>query len=1122
MRKSLILTISIILLAIIMMTFVACTIDESNKYTLELVEKDKEYFEFTVGEIDWNQISFYVYDSENNILGEFVATESMVASEDLEKIYFAGTKTIRLRYQGAELLVTLKLNSPVTIREYTVVFDAGEGAFINYEGQPNVLTIKEDVLEAIPTPVRDGYEFLGWYEDKQGTGAKIITPYTLKRNLNLFAKWSDERKYNVSYVVYEDDRRKESLDGVYNVEHGTNLILYKYSEKIGYTFDRYEIYNLDDTNAQVVNINYDVNANEYTYGIYANLEIRLRYSTKMITLTYISDAWEDGTIVGGVEIVGGVYRTQVPYNTVLQKNILPVPSLPEKVGYDGTWIDNATSQEPIYNKATVDLLITAKYDIKSYSMYFYDEDNRIIANATRTVPYNTFIDQEPIVPDKTGYNGVWKVTNRGYNPNFGEGELIEFPLKQIAMVEDVNVYAYYTPKVFNINFHYRMDGMDENVTETLKYEYGERIPAIDLTLDREIDGTNYPGYDGKYYEILWYTSPTLSKEKKATFPVDVVDNADFYFDLARRPYKVEFRLPDVEYLKDVEFNPEPIYVEVGKDVVPPQIIMQGYEVVAWYYYEYAPMYDANTSYTAGDYVYYEGSYYSAIRDSVGIAPTNNSYWMIGAQRVWYSVEEYANGIPVDDFHEYSEDAFYDRAFYASVDVKQFSVSFNNLTISQGADGYSYDYTLIGEPQLINYATVGITAPATLVTPSYPDGTEGRFIFEGWYTESNFVTLPVDLATLKITKDVTLYAKWSDELIGTEGLIYEADDIDNPSSYTVVGFETTLAEYSHVTLRIPNNYKGKPVVAIADNAFAGFDKTLFIDEIIIPANVVNIGDNAFTACYSLQKFNVEANNNFVVDQYGVLYSEDKSILYSAITILSNSELNSYVIPSSVVKLRGGAFANLINLKNIIFEEGTILTEIGAYAFDGCTALSSINIPNSVETIGEYAFRMNYSLATIQIDKANSNLIKVGEGAFEDCLDALTVAYNNNVATYLMLGNVLISYVGDEVDLVLDNNIVSIADGAFNRNLTDNNASNYQLARLTIGENSNLVYIGNKVFLSCGSLKEISILTDSKVEIENDSFNGIALSAKLYVNEDLLDEYASDDNYLVFGKDNILGA
>ena len=50
----------------------------------------------------------------------------------------------------------------------------------------------------------------------------------------------------------------------------------------------------------------------------------------------------------------------------------------------------------------------------------------------------------------------------------------------------------------------------------------------------------------------------------------------------------------------------------------------------------------------------------------------------------------------------------------------------------------------------------------------------------------------------------------------------------------------------------------------------------------------------------------------------------------------------------------------------------------------------------------------------------------------------------------------------------------------------------------------------------------MLTDSKVEIENDSFNGIALSAKLYVNEDLLDEYASDDNYLVFGKDNILGA
>ncbi len=1147
MRKSLYLLITILIIVLLTISLVACINDNSSKYTLELVDKDVDFFEFTVGEIDWSKITFYVYDSENVNLGEYTASESMVVSEDLSKLNSPGMKTVKLRYQGADLMVTFKLNAPIFIPEYDVVFNAGEGCFANYEGQPSSITIREDVLEAIPTPVRDGYEFLGWYEDVYATGTKIITPYTLKRNLSLFAKWSDQRKYNVSYVVYEDDRRKEELELITSIEHGTVLTLRNHQEKVGFLFDRYEIINRDNGGSEDTII-YDGTSTDYSYTIRANLEIRLRYVTRMITLTFISDAWPDNTVINNVNIIGGRYETKVPYNTILQKDILPIPTLPEKEGYDGVWIDNETSKEPVYTRATTDILVTAKYTIKYFTMSFYNENNVLIDNATRTIAYNQVIDNIPNVPDKTGYNGAWKVINRGYIPNAPEGELVVYDLNKIKMKENVNVFASYEPKQIQVTYHFKMEGMQNEVTSQEYFQYGDVIDApIDLTLDRVIDGVEYQGYDGKYYEILWYNSPTLAIDKLVRFPVDVrlsesgTEEHHYYFELTRRPYVVEFRLPDVDYLEDVDIDFKPQNVKNGDYAVFPNPIIEGYEVIAWYYNAYAPEFDATVNYNAGDYVFYNGAYYSALQDVSGILPTDESKWMIGANRVRYPIEDYKNAIngeiriPISDFHQYDENAFFDRAFYAEVQVKQFSVSFENLVIGEDENGYVYSYNMVGEPIMVNYATVGIAniAPSSLTKPYYPDGVEGEFIFEGWYTDNKFTSLAVDLTKLKVIGNIVLYAKWSDVLIGTEGIIYTPDDVNNPSNYTVTGFNTSLAEYSHITLRIPAYHNGKPVVAIGDNAFANFDKTLFIDEVIISSNVTSIGKNAFTSCYSLQKFNVDESNFFAVDQYGVLYSKDLSVLYSAIALNSKENMKVYTIPQSVNEIVGGAFANLSKLEQINFEGISIvnqnvvgscnLTTIGDYAFDGCISLNSIIIPSTVNSIGNYAFRSAYSLESINIDAENSMLLKVGEGAFVDCMDALTISYDsNNEAQYVKLGNVLVSYIGDATELVLDNTITAIADGAFNRTITDNNATNYQLSQLTVGAESALTYIGKNVFLSCASLNEIYILTESKVNIEENSFNGIALSAVLYVNSSIIDDYKADDNYLVFEEDNILGA
>ena len=73
----------------------------------------------------------------------------------------------------------------------------------------------------------------------------------------------------------------------------------------------------------------------------------------------------------------------------------------------------------------------------------------------------------------------------------------------------------------------------------------------------------------------------------------------------------------------------------------------------------------------------------------------------------------------------------------------------------------------------------------------------------------------------------------------------------------------------------------------------------------------------------------------------------------------------------------------NGKGIIVFSGT-LYKIGDEAFQECTTLTSVNIPDSATKIGNYAFYECYSLRSIYIP---SSVKTIGRGAFESC-DALT--------------------------------------------------------------------------------------------------------------------------------------
>lgn len=119
---------------------------------------------------------------------------------------------------------------------------------------------------------------------------------------------------------------------------------------------------------------------------------------------------------------------------------------------------------------------------------------------------------------------------------------------------------------------------------------------------------------------------------------------------------------------------------------------------------------------------------------------------------------------------------------------------------------------------------------------------------------------------------------------------------------------------------------------------------------------------------------------VVNVPSTVTIESTEYTVTSIKIIAKNEITKANIPSTVTELQTLALFRSFNLEEVVFEEGSKLTVIGDFAFDGCENLHSINIPTSVEGIGRFAFRDCRALENITWP---SELKEIGDGAFYNC-------------------------------------------------------------------------------------------------------------------------------------------
>ena len=304
------------------------------------------------------------------------------------------------------------------------------------------------------------------------------------------------------------------------------------------------------------------------------------------------------------------------------------------------------------------------------------------------------------------------------------------------------------------------------------------------------------------------------------------------------------------------------------------------------------------------------------------------------------------------------------------------------------------------------------------------------------------------------------------------------------------YEAICYENGKVTkVTIPNS-----VTSIGRYAFFFCEN---LTSVTIGNNVTSIGNSAFYLCENLS-YNDHDNAHYLGNEenpyvalLGVKNTDitscnihsDTKVIYSD-AFEDCTKLKSVIIPEGVASIGEGTFYNCTSLKSLTISDS--VTSIGSLAFSGCANLTDIIIPAGVTSIGNSAFDDCKNLERVTI---KNGVTSIGEYAFDDCQSLkevhisdirawCNISFSDESANPLYYADKL--YVNGNLitELVIPDGVTSIPIYAFYR----------QKSITTVTIPDSVTSIGDDAFYGCYKLVEVYNLSDLYIAEKNFSYNG----------------------------------